>query len=219
MKLSQTLCAITISGLSLAPGSVFADDSGYYATAIFGLATQSDQTLDFSTGGNAQSVESRLSSGGLAGAAVGYAFTSGWRLEGEFIYQSVDAEDPGLLPPAPTGEGNYASTAFAINAIYDFDLFGSPRTTTYLGAGVVRLTEVDIDFEQGGVERSYSGSDTAFQLLFGARYRLGERFFIDAGLRYLAASSVQLDGEDGAVGQIRADYAPWAATLAAGWRF
>lgn len=217
MKLSLSTFAL-LSSL-LAPASAPANDGGYYATAIFGIASQSDQTLDFSSVGNTQTTDSQLSQGGLAGAALGYAFPSGWRLEAEFAYQSVDAKDPGFVAPAPRGEGNYASTGFALNALYDFDLFGSPKATTYLGAGVVRLTEVDIDFEQGGVERSFSGSDTAFQLLFGARYRIGERFFMDAGLRYLAASSLRLEGEDGAVGQIRADYAPWAATVALGWQF
>jgi opacity protein-like surface antigen len=123
------------------------------------------------------------------------------------------------LPPAPVGKGDYASTGFALNAVYDFDLFGSTHTTTYLGAGVVKLTEVDFDFENNGIERSYSGSDTAIQLLFGARYRLGERFFMDAGLRYLKASSVRLESENGTLGQIRADYQPWAATVALGWQF
>jgi opacity protein-like surface antigen len=150
---------------------------------------------------------------------LGYGFPSGWRVEGEFIYQSVDAKDPGLLPPAPAGSGNYASTGLALNALYDFDLFGSPNATTYLGVGIVQLTEVDIDFEDGGTELSYSGSDRAFQLLFGARYRLGERFFMDAGLRYLKASSVRLESENGTLGQIRADYEPWAATVALGLQF
>ena len=217
MKLSLTTFALLTT--LLAPASALANDGGYYATAIFGIASQSDQSLDFSSVGNTQSRDSQLSQGGLAGAALGYAFPSGWRLEGEFAYQSVDAKDPGFVAPAPRGKGNYASTGFAMNLLYDFDLFGSPKATTYLGAGVVRLTEVDIDFEQGGVERSFSGSDTAFQLLLGARYRIGERFFMDAGLRYLAASSLRLEGEDDTVGQIRADYAPWAATVALGWQF
>jgi opacity protein-like surface antigen len=219
MNLFKIPCALTLLALASAPESVYANEGGWYTTAIFGVASQSDQALDFTGNGNPQTANSRLSSGGLAGAALGYGFPSGWRVEGEFIYQSVDAKDPGLLPPAPVGKGDYASTGLALNALYDFDLFGSKHTTTYLGAGVVMLNEVDIDFENNGIERSYSGSDTALQLLFGARYRLGERFFMDAGLRYLTASSVRLESEDGAFGEIRADYQPWAATVALGWQF
>jgi hypothetical protein len=42
---------------------------------------------------------------------------------------------------------------------------------------------------------------------------------MDAGLRYLKASSVRLESENGTLGQIRADYQPWAATVALGWQF
>ena len=219
MNLTKIPYVIVLLALISTSGNVFANDKGWYTTAIFGLTSQSDQALEFIQGDNSQTSESPLSNGGLAGATLGYSFASGWRVEGEFIYQSVEAEDPGLLPPAPAGSGNYASTGLALNALYDFDLFGSPNATTYLGVGIVQLTEVDIDFEDGGTELSYSGSDRAFQLLFGARYRLGERLFMDAGLRYLKTSSVRLEGENGALGQIRADYEPWAATVALGSQF
>lgn len=194
-------------------------DAGPYATALFGLANQSDQDLALGGAGAPQERSTRLDNGGLAGAAVGWQFANGWRLEGEFAYQSVDSGNPGFVAPGPQGEGNYASTSVAINALYEVDLFGSPRVRTYVGAGLVRLTEVDIDFETGGTERSYSGSDNGVQWLLGARYALGERVFVDAGVRWLRASSVTLDGEGSTAGTIRADYAPWAVTVGVGWRF
>lgn len=205
--------------LTAAAHGAHAAEPGAYATAVFGLANQSDQTLDFSRAGPTQSVDAALDRGGLAGGAIGWDFGNGWRVEGEFVYQSVDSEVVGFRAPAPNGEGNYASTSVALNAIYSVDLFGSPRTTTYFGAGLVRLTEVDIDFDTAAGERSYSGSGNAFQLLFGARYDLGERWYLDSGLRWLRASSLELDAEDGAVGRIEADYSPWAITVGIGWRF
>jgi opacity protein-like surface antigen len=195
------------------------DEAGPYATALFGLASQSDQDLRLEGNGASQKREVALDRGGLAGAALGWEFSNGWRIEGEFVYQSVDLEDPGFAEPAPRGDGNYASTSLAINALYSFDLLGSPKVRTYLGAGLVRLTEVDIDFESGGREQSFSGSDNGLQLLFGARYMLGENFYLDAGLRWLQASSLRLDGEDGTPGSIRADYDPWALTVGIGWNF
>lgn len=215
IRLHGALFATTLA----AAAGAQAADSGAYATALFGLANQSDQTLAFSGSGAAQSAEAALDGGGLAGAAIGWQFDNGWRIEGEFAYQSVDSEVTGFRSPAPVGDGNYASTSVALNAIYAFDLFGSPSTTTYIGAGIVRLTEVDVDFDTTAGERSYSGSGSGFQVLFGARYDLGERWFLDAGLRWLRASSLELDGEDGAPGRIEADYEPWAATVGIGWRF
>lgn len=202
-----------------AAGGAHAAEPGAYATATFGLANQSDQAFEFSGAGPSQSADAALDRGGLAGGAIGWDFGTGWRVEGEFAYQSVDSDVTGFAAPAPGGSGNYASTSVALNALYHFDLFGSPRTTTYVGAGLVRLTEVDIDFDGGTGERSYSGSGNGFQLLFGARYQLGERWYLDAGLRWLRASSLELDGEDGTLGRLEADYEPWAATVGIGWRF
>lgn len=217
-KLPRPLMPLLLS-LLLASPLLPAADHGLYATALFGAAQQSDQRVGFSGAGPSQQRDARLDGGFLSGAALGWQFENGWRLEGEFAYQSVDSELSGFVAPAPTGKGNYASTSLTINALYRVDLFGSPRVQSYFGAGLVRLTEVDIDFETAAGERSYSGSGNGFQLLAGARYDLGERWYLDAGLRWLKASALDLDGETGAIGRLRADYEPWAVTLGVGWRF
>jgi outer membrane protein W len=97
--------------------------------------------------------------------------------------------------------------------------FGSPRARTYAGLGAVYATEVDLDFESNGIERSFSGSGSGFQALIGARYSLGERAFVDAGFRYLLISNVDLDAEENATGRIKADYEPLAVTVSFGWKF
>lgn len=209
--LSAAVCAAT-------PGLSSASERGWYAGVLTGVTGQSDQTLRLE-GSAPESGKAAFSSGFLTGAAVGYRFQSGWRLEGEFTYQSVDRDRAVFNNPALQGKGNYASTGLALNALYEFDLFGSPRARSYLGAGLVALTEVDIDFETAAGERSFSGDDTALQLLAGVRYDLGERWYLDLGLRQLRASSLRLDGEVNSPGRVRADYRPWAVTLGAGWRF
>jgi len=67
-------------------------------------------------------------------------------------HDGVRLADGGSLP-----SGNYASTGVALNGLYSFNLFGREEVRTYVGLGVAWLTEVDIDFEQGGEEVSYSG--------------------------------------------------------------
>ena len=195
-----------------------AAERGWYAGVLTGLTGQSDQTLRLE-GSAPESGRATFSSGLLAGGTLGYRFESGWRLEGEFTYQSVDRDRAVFASPALQGDGNYASTGFALNALYEFDLFGSPRARSYVGAGVVTLTEVDIDFETAAGERSFSGDDTALQLLAGVRYDLGERWYLDLGLRQLRASGLRLEGEGDTLGLVRGDYRPWAVTLGAGWRF
>jgi opacity protein-like surface antigen len=146
-----------------------------------------------------------LDTGFLAGGSVGRYLGDVWRIEAEFMYQSVDHPIFSLVaggPGLPSGDGNYASTSVALNALREFDLLGSPRVKTYAGLGAVYATEIDLDFENGGVENSFSGSGTGVQLLIGARYTWGERTFIDTGIRYLLVSNAELDGEEGTVGRI-----------------
>ena len=119
----------------------------------------------------------------------------------------------------PGGDGNYASTSVAINGLYGLALFGSDRARSYVGLGAVYLTEVDIDFEQGATETSFSGSKGGLQVLLGVRYELGARAFLDVGLRYLVARNIELDADAPAVGRIRADYEPLAVTAAFAWKF
>jgi hypothetical protein len=123
------------------------------------------------------------------------------------------------LPQGSRANPTNASTSVALNALYEFDWLGSPRVRTYVGAGLVYLTEVDIDFEAAGVERSFSGDDTGWQVLAGARYDFSPQLFFDVGLRYLVASGVKYDGEDGAVGRLVSDYEPLAISASIGWRF
>lgn len=196
-----------------------ADDAHWYANLNAGANFMSDQTASFSGAGPARSGDADLSSGFLSGAAVGRAFTRNFRAEAEFVYQSTDHDGVGQTGGGTSGEGNYASTAFALNGIYTFNLFGRENIRTYVGVGVARLTEVDIDFEQAGREVSYSGEDWAVQFLFGARYELGERWFLDAGLRHLNAGEVTMDGEGATAGRVQADYEPWSATLGVGFKF
>jgi opacity protein-like surface antigen len=213
---------ITLAGL--AGTATSAESQRWYATGSFGLVTQSDQQIDYSRPGVSGVVSPTLplDTGFLAGGTIGRYVSDAWRLEAEFMYQSVDHPFFSLVaggPGLPSGDGNYASTSIAVNALREFDLFGSPRARTYAGLGAVYATEVDIDFESNGVERSFSGSGSGVQALLGARYSLGERAFVDTGIRYLLISNVEMNGEEGAVGQIKADYEPLAITISFGWRF
>jgi len=191
----------------------------WYATAILGASGQSGQTIRFENGPTSLSASTSYNPDILAGAAIGRSFTDGWRAELEFVYQKSQLDRASFGPGGPEGKGDYASTSVALNGLKEFNLFGNPSVRTYLGLGVAWLTEVDIDFEGGPVGRSYSGDGVGVQFLFGARYDLTPRWFVDAGTRYLYASNLKLDGESGAVGQIKADYRPWALTFAVGYRF
>jgi len=213
---SALLAAFLATGPAIASA---ADDAHWYATANVGGNFMSDQAVSLAGDGPTQSGDASLSSGLLAGAAVGRAFSRSFRAEAEFVYQSVDHDGVRLAGGSSLPSGNFASTALALNGLYSFNLFGREEVRTYVGLGVAWLTEVDIDFEQGGQEASYSGDGFGVQLIAGARYEIGERWFLDAGLRYLSAGEVTMDGEAATTGRVRADYEPWSATLGIGWKF
>jgi opacity protein-like surface antigen len=188
----------------------------WYAQIVVGAATQAARRFDFADGASRDSGKTSMRFGALTGAALGYQ-AGPWRIEGEFIYQSTDMKRAPFGGAGPAGSGNFASTSIAVNALREFDLIGKPSARTYLGIGAVRLTEVDADFEAGNAERSFSGKGSGVQLLAGARYDLGSRWFVDAGVRGLWARRLTLREESG-TGQIDARYRPWAVTVALGWR-
>jgi outer membrane autotransporter protein len=193
----------------------------WYLTAIVGAVNQGSQTLDYQAGGALVQASASYSAGLLAGAALGYDFGNGWRVEGEFSYQSTDIKtSPFAGTVGPAGSGNQAATTLALNLLREFNLIGSPSVRTYAGLGLVYLTETDIDFEiPGQPERSFSSSGTGVQALVGARYDLGQRWFVDAGVRYLLGSKVEMDSESGGPGRVDARFRPWGLTVAVGWRF
>lgn len=213
--------AFLVTFLATGPATASAaDDAHWYASVNAGGSFMSDQSLRLSGSGPTQSGDASLSGGLLTGATFGRAFSRSFRTEAEFIYQSADHSGAGLSNAGGSlGGGDYASTAFALNGLYSFNLVGSEKVRTYLGLGAAWLTEVDIDFRQSGREVSYSGDGFGVQWLAGARYDLGERWFVDAGLRYLNAGKVTMSGEASATGQVRADYDPWSASVGIGRKF
>lgn len=217
MHLKSTLMA---AAALLAALPTQAEDGAWYLTARLGAATQASQTLSFSGGGSVADGRLRYGPGLLSGAAVGRDLGAGWRVEGEFTYQSTGMDRAPFSSPGPAGKGNHAATSLALNVLREFDLVGRPSVRTYLGLGWVRLTEVDIDFEPPGQPgQSFSTSGSGWQLLAGARYDLDKRWFVDAGVRWLHSSRLRMSGEGATAGRIDAHFRPWAVTAGLGRRF
>lgn len=205
--------ALALSLLTAVPA---AHAEGTYVNLIGGLGWLGDTDIALDGG---QEARGKFDAGFAGGASVGYAWEN-WRLEGELLYQTNDtdrASGPGL--PEGADAGDFSSLAVGANAIYEFDLIGSPQARTYVGAGVVWLQEVDLDFDAPDGELSYSADDWGYQIFAGARYRFGEHWQVTAELRYLDAGSVSLDGEGAAPGRIKADYQRTSVLVGLGYRF
>ena len=217
LHLNRALRAIILTAAP--PVAMAGDTSHWYGTLNVGANFMTEESVNFSGGGPTRAGDVDPGTGLLSGAAVGRTFGKNFRAEAEFIYQSTDHDGIRFPGGGNLPDGNFASTSVALNGLYSFNLFGRENVRTYVGVGVARLTEVDIDFEGGGREVSYSGDDWGVQFLLGARYELGERWFLDAGLRHLNAGEVTMDGEGATVGRVRADYEPWSANFGIGLRF
>jgi len=173
MKTYGTFVASSLlAALALMPSAADAaqGDGHWYATGTLGAAFSSSQTLDYSSPAGAASASAQLRPG-TARRRRGRLRVQPELASGRRVHLPVG----GTRRRRPRGigslpSGNYASTGLALNGFYSFNAFGSDKVRTYIGAGLAWLTEVDIDFEQGGNELSYSGDGFGVQLLAGARY-------------------------------------------------
>lgn len=213
------IAAITVlAGASLS-AAVAQAEGDWYATAKFAYNTLDDQDIEYTVDGSTVNGRADFDGGFAAGATGGYRFNDNWRLEGEFMYRTNDLDTASVPGIGTFTDGDYSSVAIGVNGLYDFNLFGTEKARAYAGAGVAWLQEIDIDFEEGGVESSYSGDDFGFQVMLGARYDMSERWFLETDIRYFFASDIDMSGEDNAVGSVAADYEPLSVTAGIGWKF
>ena len=116
-------------------------------------------------------------------------------------------------------DGNYASNTIWLNGFYYFT--GGQRLTPYLGAGIGLIEEIDIDLEAGDApERSFSDNgDVTWQVFAGLDYRLGQRWDLNAELRYSILNDVDLKEETGDGRLSGLDYNPVTMQLGVRYRF
>ena len=195
------------------------DNGRWYASAIAGGNWLGDQDIRFDAAGASATDSASFESGFAAGGALGYMFSDRWRAEVELLYRTSNLDEVSLAGVGTFDEGDYSSLSIGLNGYYDFNLVGSDDITTYVGAGLVFLQEIDIDFEAAGAEQSFSSDDFGVQFMFGSRYNLSDGWFVGAELRYLTASDIDMTGEADASGTVQSDYDPISVSAIVGWRF
>ena len=213
----KLLIAVSSAVLMAVPNLASAhDDEGWYLRGNlgYGIHTDADLTggLDSSFHGNGLQSE-----GNVAGSlGVGYDFGNNWRLEldGDSLWT-----DLGSISQIPSSSAKLRTTSAMLNAIYDFDDFGSWEP--YVGAGL-GLVEADADFTAHdflnpfgagqaiaispacvaartagqGESCDISESDTSlgWQLLAGLGYSISENLKWDTHYTYRDAASFEFDG-------------------------
>lgn len=188
---------------------------GLYASVYGGIGSLAETNVSLGAGGEGD-VDFDPSFTG--GGAIGYAW-SHWRLEGEITYRTNETSGAANSLPTGSERGDFSSLGIAVNALREFDLIPGDRAKTYLGLGLVYVQEIDIDFELGSNEVSFSDSELGVQLIGGAAYRLGERWDLLTELRYLPLGGVSLDGERSSDGSVNAGYDHWSLNVGLRYRF
>ena len=201
------------------PIAAAAEDSRFYVTADVGANFLGSEDLSYRDGITSGSASADFDPSFAGGATLGWRLNDRWRLEGELMYRRNEMDDITLPGVGSSTEGDFASLSLGASALYDVNLFGNEDVTSFVGAGVVFVQEIDIDFTVAGQETSFETDDIGFQVQFGARYDLSERWFVDARVRYLALSGVELEFPDDTSRIIEADYAPLTVSAGIGYRF
>ena len=214
----KTLAVVTAA--ALASGPALGDDRGWYGSVVVGANLLGDQAAEYQSSELTVSADRAFDTSFATGATVGYEFGNQWRAEVELMYRRNEQADPITLDGFGTfNDGDFASLAITASALYDFNWFADPNVTTYVGAGVAFLQEIDVDFENAGVETSFETDDVGIQLQAGARYRFGDNWFVDAGVRYLIASDVGMELPSDTTQTLTSDYDPLTVSVGFGRRF
>lgn len=213
----RNLIAIAIASSVLLSNNATAEPQRErYVKAIGGFGMLGDTRISGPAG---EDGDLSFDSGFAAGLAAGINFGQ-LRLEGEYLYQTNDTgRQRGSGFAAGSQPGDFSSVAISANAIGTFKPLPTKRATVYLGAGLVWLQEVDLDFETSAGEVSFSNDAIGYQLLTGIEYQMSPRWTVGTELRYLNARSQRLEGEGSVSGDIKADYDRSSLLFSIGYRF
>ena len=233
MLLSTAAIALTLSLPALASAQ---DDAGWYLRGNAGYGAHTDIDI---TGDVMGDVESEGNATGSLG--LGYEFGNNWRLEADVAQLFTNM---GAVSQVPNSTAKLETTTGFLNAIYDFDEFGSWEPYVGAGIGIVRgnATVTAHDFPSAslgtagvqnvstpvcsGVACSFKDGDTGlgWQLLAGLGYQISDNLTWDTQYRYLNANTLDFDGSVApALGSISAGSAAFedvgAHSLMTGFRY
>jgi opacity protein-like surface antigen len=194
-------------------------DSGFYATGVVGIGFLGSEDLNYRDDMINSTAEGDFDASFAGGGTVGYRLNDDWRIEGELMYRRNDLNDVTLDGVGASTGGDYASLSVGLSALYDFQPFDNDRFSAYVGAGIVLVQEIDIDFEVGTEEIEFETDELGLQLQFGGRYDLNDSLFLDVGVRYLTLSGAQMEFPGDSSRIVEADYSPITLTAGLGWRF
>jgi OmpA-OmpF porin, OOP family len=152
---------------------------------------------------------------------LGYAFASGWRLEGEIGHRFNDLEPHGLGLPTTDpslSSGDVQVWSAMLNGY--FDMNKGHTFQPYIGLGV---GAAQVNANATSSLQHFDDKDTriAYQAMIGTAISLGSQLALDIGYRYFTVPDLDFKGTGslGAARSFEADYDQHAATIGLRWQF
>lgn len=221
LRSATALAAVMVA----APVAAHATD-GWYGRVDAGYSF--DGGLDLSqtpAGANTLNGTGELDEDWSEHLGLGYAFTNGFRLEGEVGHRFNRLEPfgtglPTTDPSLATGDVHVWSAM--VNAFFDLNKGGSFQPYIGLGVGAAQVNAHAASV--GNVSRFDDESTSlAYQGLAGAAFSLSPQLSLDIGYRYFVVPELEFDGLAGGGSNIPAsidgDYDQHAATIGLRWQF
>ncbi|WP_353572383.1 outer membrane protein [Candidatus Albibeggiatoa sp. nov. BB20] len=230
MNKQQAALLVLLSAGSL---SVSAAQQGVYLSVDLGGQISSSNANQKGTNGP-NTPDYDIENSVVYGFGVGFDTGKNVRLEAELRFRSLDTDDS-----YRDGLGSRTEQSFSVNsqmdaltfmgnAIYDFDIQGSPLMPyVKAGIGFAKIdTEATLDiqptFSQFGIGLwQYPDDDTtnfAWSLGFGARYAIQDNLYLDLEYQYIdmgeAATQVDVNGD-----HVEADLQSHEITLGLNYHF
>ena len=111
-----------IVAVLVATSAMANESERFYATASIGAGSLSSATLGFADADNTSSASADFETSFVGGGALGYRFDNGWTLEGELLYRRNELDPVSIPGLGDFDEGDFASLAIGVNALYRFSL-------------------------------------------------------------------------------------------------
>lgn len=222
-RFAATAGALFFAAAPLGDAMASEDTPRWTITGALGSSMIGDASARYTpAGGSTGRGRLSLGSGFMTGGSIGWAVNPAWRIEADVTYRTNPlraSSVPGLDGSQP--DADYASVLLMANVVKTFDGWGAgpARFRPYVGAGLGIAQEVDTDLNIGGVQREFSGSRPAWQLLAGVNWQTRSPWFAGLGLRYVDAGALRLKSSEPGLGEIRADYRGLGLDLRLGYRF
>ncbi|MDY0836536.1 outer membrane protein [Pseudomonas sp. SED1] len=142
-------------------------------------------------------IDSRISSpsrdADLSGAmSIGYAFTGGWRLEGEYTINKDSKFDSYWSPfDANVNRMEVSSERFMVNGFKDFAVTDDVSFYLMAGLGVARIRSEGYQTSADRRFANYTQNNFAYSMGLGMDYKFDKKITLGGGYRYVNMGNIE----------------------------